>query len=54
VLVIVGASGCGKSTLLRHLVGLQRPLAGQVLIEGQDLYEGDETALAACAGAASA
>jgi phospholipid/cholesterol/gamma-HCH transport system ATP-binding protein len=38
VFVIVGESGCGKSTLLRHLVGLQMPLAGQVLIGGEDLY----------------
>jgi phospholipid/cholesterol/gamma-HCH transport system ATP-binding protein len=47
VFVIVGASGSGKSTLLRHLIGLQRPAAGQVLIDGQDLYEGDEAALRA-------
>ena len=47
VLAIVGPSGCGKSTLMRHLVGLQRPLSGQVLLEGQDLHAGDELALAA-------
>ena len=32
VLAIVGPSGCGKSTLLRHLVGLQQPLSGRVLL----------------------
>ena len=47
VLAIVGPSGCGKSTLLRHLVGLQRPLSGQVLLQGQDLHTGDEDTLAA-------
>jgi len=47
VLVVMGPSGCGKSTLLRHLVGLQRPLAGRVLLDGQNLHEGDEDTLAA-------
>jgi phospholipid/cholesterol/gamma-HCH transport system ATP-binding protein len=37
--VILGGSGCGKSTLLRHMVGLDRPLAGQVLLWGQDITE---------------
>jgi phospholipid/cholesterol/gamma-HCH transport system ATP-binding protein len=35
--VVLGGSGCGKSTLLRHMVGLERPTAGQVLLRGQDL-----------------
>ena len=39
---IVGTSGCGKSTLLRHLVGLQRPAGGQVLLDGQDLHQGTD------------
>jgi phospholipid/cholesterol/gamma-HCH transport system ATP-binding protein len=37
VLGIVGGSGTGKSVLLRTLLGLQRPAAGQVLIEGHDI-----------------
>ena len=28
--VVLGPSGCGKSVLLRHLVGLERPDAGEV------------------------
>ena len=45
IFVIMGPSGSGKSSLLRDLIGLQRPQKGQVLIEGQDLYDGDETTL---------
>ena len=40
VLCVIGGSGCGKSTLLRHLVGLDRPAAGSVLIDGEDLHAG--------------
>jgi phospholipid/cholesterol/gamma-HCH transport system ATP-binding protein len=34
VFAILGASGCGKSTLLRHLIGLEEPLGGEILIAG--------------------
>jgi len=34
---IVGGSGSGKSVLLRSILGLQRPQAGCVRIEGQDI-----------------
>lgn len=35
-LVLVGANGSGKSTLLRLLAGLVRPIAGQLLWNGED------------------
>ena len=34
---IIGRSGAGKSTLLRLINGLERPSAGEVLVEGQAL-----------------
>jgi len=34
---ILGGSGSGKSTLMRNLVGLLPPIAGRILIDGQDL-----------------
>lgn len=39
VFAILGGSGCGKSTLLRHLVGLERPLAGTITIDGESVSE---------------
>ena len=35
---IVGESGSGKTTLARVLVGLQRPSAGEVWLEGERIY----------------
>ena len=37
ITVILGGSGCGKSTLLRHIAGLQRPISGEILINGRNL-----------------
>ncbi len=34
VFAILGGSGSGKSTLLRALIGLDRPLAGAILVDG--------------------
>lgn len=36
---IIGHTGSGKSTLIQHFNGLMRPTSGQVLFEGQDIWE---------------
>ncbi|WP_231715012.1 ABC transporter ATP-binding protein [Enhydrobacter aerosaccus] len=38
IFAIMGGSGCGKSTVLKAMVGLLRPLAGQVLVNGEDYW----------------
>ncbi|HOX58752.1 MAG TPA: ATP-binding cassette domain-containing protein [Candidatus Paceibacterota bacterium] len=37
VFVIMGPSGSGKTVLLKHLIGLEEPDAGEILIEGQPI-----------------
>ncbi|WP_287883389.1 MULTISPECIES: quaternary amine ABC transporter ATP-binding protein [Paracoccus] len=37
ITVVMGLSGSGKSTLIRHINGLIRPTAGQVLYDGMDV-----------------
>ena len=36
---LVGPNGAGKSTAIRHLTGIYRPDSGEVLMEGQKIYE---------------
>ena len=35
--VVIGGSGAGKTTLLRHIVALEQPTSGEILIEGEDI-----------------
>jgi putative ABC transport system ATP-binding protein len=43
---VMGPSGSGKSTLLNVVAGLERPTAGTVRVDGEDLAKLDEEALA--------
>ena len=38
-IVLVGPSGCGKSTILRLIAGLETAQAGDVLIDGINIYD---------------
>jgi phospholipid/cholesterol/gamma-HCH transport system ATP-binding protein len=37
VFVLMGPSGSGKSVLLRHVIGLEQPDAGEILIESKPI-----------------
>lgn len=36
---LVGPNGAGKSTILRHLSGVYRPDAGEITLDGEELFE---------------
>jgi phospholipid/cholesterol/gamma-HCH transport system ATP-binding protein len=44
-LVLLGKSGGGKSVFLRHLIGLMKPISGQILVEGVDITHFNERQL---------
>ncbi|MDL2216799.1 ATP-binding cassette domain-containing protein [Desulfovibrio sp. OttesenSCG-928-M14] len=35
---ILGGSGGGKTTMLRHIIGLNRPMSGKILLGGKDIF----------------
>jgi phospholipid/cholesterol/gamma-HCH transport system ATP-binding protein len=45
IFAVLGGSGSGKSTLLRHLLGLDRPASGKIIIDGDDISDCDENGL---------
>lgn len=46
ILGVIGPNSAGKTTLVRLLTGVQRPSAGQILLEGRPLAELSRAALA--------
>jgi putative ABC transport system ATP-binding protein len=42
---VSGPSGCGKSTLIHLLGGLERPSAGEILVDGLALHSADDNML---------
>jgi phospholipid/cholesterol/gamma-HCH transport system ATP-binding protein len=38
IFAIMGVSGSGKSVLLKHVIGLEMPDAGDILIEGESIH----------------
>jgi polar amino acid transport system ATP-binding protein len=40
-LAIIGPSGSGKTTILRLLMTLERPTTGQILLDGEPVWDGD-------------
>ncbi len=44
-LVVLGPSGTGKSVLLKHIIGLMRPDAGSIQVNGEEIVGMDERRL---------
>ena len=42
IVTILGGSGCGKSTLLKHIIGLYKPIRGDILINGRSIVNANE------------
>ncbi len=42
---IVGSSGCGKTTALKMVNGLIQPTAGDILVDGENIRDKDQTLL---------
>jgi phospholipid/cholesterol/gamma-HCH transport system ATP-binding protein len=43
IFVIMGPSGSGKSVLLKHVIGLEEPEAGEILIDGKPIQSPEVT-----------
>jgi phospholipid/cholesterol/gamma-HCH transport system ATP-binding protein len=41
ILVVMGPSGSGKSVLLKHIIGLEQPDEGDILMDGHSILDGE-------------
>ena len=44
IFIILGGSGCGKSTVLKHIIGLDKPISGDIIISGISMVNSSEQA----------
>jgi phospholipid/cholesterol/gamma-HCH transport system ATP-binding protein len=44
--IVIGGSGQGKSVLMKHLMGLLKPDSGQIYVDGEDIVNLDDVAIA--------
>jgi phospholipid/cholesterol/gamma-HCH transport system ATP-binding protein len=45
IFVVMGPSGSGKSVLLKHIIGLERPNEGDILIDGKSIVSERESVM---------
>lgn len=45
VMFVIGASGVGKSVLIKHVIGLLKPDAGEIWLDGEEISGWDEQAM---------
>ena len=50
MVAVVGPSGSGKSTIMNMITGIDRPTAGSVIVDGQQIHELSEEQLAVWRG----
>jgi len=43
IFIVMGGSGCGKSTILKALTGLLEPIKGDILYNGINFWDADDT-----------
>ena len=44
VFIILGGSGCGKSTLMKTMIGLIKPISGEILFDNENIVSSEDIA----------